>query len=89
MLTRRSSPTRIAMLTLALSLLLSASPTSSAEKGGGVWTSSASGCPGTSGFGSCGGNQVCGDWDVDGETVMSCCIEPEFLSTSYFEACGG
>ena len=89
MLSKRSSLLRIAILTVALSLTLTSSPTTSAEKSGGTWVPSGSGCSTPDSFSGCDADQVCADWDVDGEPLISCCIEPEFLSTSLFEACGG
>ena len=74
----------IAILAFFLSL-----GSSSTAKSSGQWvpTSAASGCPnGISG--GCSQNQVCADWDVDGETLLSCCISGQYLQSSFFEACG-
>jgi hypothetical protein len=46
------------------------------------------GCP-SSGFTSgCGGDQICADWDVDGEPLVTCCIDPQYLGSTSFGACG-
>ncbi len=88
MLEKRTSVPKILTLSVILIGLVLLALTSFA-KSGGQWvpTGSAAGCP-SSGFASgCTENQVCSDWDVDGEPLMTCCIDPEFLGSSFFGAC--
>jgi hypothetical protein len=83
---KRTRVSRTLMLTAALTGFVLLSLTTFA-KGNGIWTSSSAGCPSSGYTEECTGNQVCGDWDVDGVTEATCCIEPQFLGSTLFEAC--
>ncbi len=78
---------RILMLTLLVVMVVLLTLTSFAS-GSGKWQTSSAGCPSSGYTQPCTGSQVCADWDVDGEPLMTCCIEPEFLNTSILGACG-
>ncbi len=88
MFKRNSCALKTAFWTCVVALVLSMSSILSAENSGEwVPNNSASGCP-SSGFSTgCGTERVCADWDVDGESLMSCCIDSQYLGTSSLGAC--
>lgn len=37
--------------------------------------------------GDCPEGQICADWEVDGVVQSSCCIDPQYLGSSFYGAC--
>ena len=73
----------------AIIVLVSIFTSISSAEGGEKWTPAPSNasCPATGLSSGCSGNEICAEWDVEGEPLASCCILPQYLGTSNFEAC--
>lgn len=84
---RISVPRSVTLSVILIGLVLLALTSFAKSEGQWVPNDSAAGCP-SSGYASgCTQDQVCSDWDVDGEPLVTCCIEPEYLGSSFFGAC--
>lgn len=79
---------KIAMSIVFTAVILVPSTGTSAE-GSGKWVPSdpESSCPSMSSGGACPQGTTCSEWDIDGESVLSCCIPSSYLGTSELGAC--
>ena len=84
----RSNLVKIGLFVGFVAVILILSAATSAD-GGGKWVPAASGaaCPSTSSSAGCPENTTCSEWDVDGESVVACCIPSELMGTGNFGAC--
>lgn len=79
-LVRRLCFLSVGIVVVGLSAITSAS-------GSGQWVPpESSGCP-SSGSSGCPQSTTCGEWEVDGQAVTSCCISPSAMGSNDPNAC--
>ena len=74
-------------LLIVISLAIQVFASSVTASGNGKWLPvNDSECP-NGGLGGCSTGDTCSEWDVDGESIMTCCIATQDVGSNDINAC--